>query len=307
MDALVISGGGSKGAFAGGVAEYLMQHSGKDYDLYVGTSTGSLLIPFLALGDIERIKKIYTTIRQSDIFTVCPFIIKKKNGVVTTRMNHLGIIKQFIKRQKTLGDSTNLRKLIGESFTAEDFAMLQSRGKEIVVTVANLTTQTIEHKSSKDYGYEDYCDWIWASANLIPLMSLVCKNGQEYGDGGFGNLIPVQEAIIRGASAIDVIVLRLEKGVYNNPPLRNALEVFSRTYDFMLNQIGIDDLLIANLQAAGNNVAVHFYYINRLLTTRSYIFDADEMKTWWQEGYEMFQKEACKSHYITSRNTESMD
>ena len=48
MRALVISGGGSKGAFAGGVAEFLIQESGKKYDLFVGTSTGSLLISHLA-------------------------------------------------------------------------------------------------------------------------------------------------------------------------------------------------------------------------------------------------------------------
>lgn len=45
MRALVISGGGSKGAFAGGVAQYLLQNKGRNYDLFLGTSTGSLLIP----------------------------------------------------------------------------------------------------------------------------------------------------------------------------------------------------------------------------------------------------------------------
>jgi len=50
MKALVISGGGSKGAYAGGVAEYLIKKEGRDYDLYLGTSTGSLLIPHLAAG-----------------------------------------------------------------------------------------------------------------------------------------------------------------------------------------------------------------------------------------------------------------
>ena len=112
MDALVISGGGSKGAFAGGVSEYLLKIAQKDYQLFVGTSTSSLLVPFLAIGDIERIKKIYTTIKQEDIFTVCPFKIKNKKGVVKTKMNHFGIIKQFVKGNKTLGDSTNLRILI---------------------------------------------------------------------------------------------------------------------------------------------------------------------------------------------------
>lgn len=48
MNALVISGGGSKGAFAGGVAQYLIEELNKDYQLYLGTSTGSLLVSHLA-------------------------------------------------------------------------------------------------------------------------------------------------------------------------------------------------------------------------------------------------------------------
>lgn len=44
MKALVISGGGSKGAFAGGVAQYLMEEKNIDYDLFLGTSTGSLMV-----------------------------------------------------------------------------------------------------------------------------------------------------------------------------------------------------------------------------------------------------------------------
>ena len=57
MRALVISGGGSKGAFAGGIAEYLISKCGIRYGLFVGTSTGSLLIPLLAIGEISKIKK----------------------------------------------------------------------------------------------------------------------------------------------------------------------------------------------------------------------------------------------------------
>ncbi|HLA57021.1 MAG TPA: patatin-like phospholipase family protein [Flavobacterium sp.] len=298
LKALVISGGGSKGAFAGGIAEHLINNCKKDYDLYVGTSTGSLLIPFLAIGDIDRIKKIYTTIRQEDIFTVCPFKVKRKNGEVKLRMNHLAILGQFIRGKKTLGDSTGLKHLIRKSFTQEDFDQIKALKKEVVVTVANLTTHSIEYKSSNDYEYEDFCHWIWASANLSPLMSLYKKDNNEYADGGFGNLIPVQHAIRKGAGTIDTIVLRLENSVFNNPPLQNALEVFVRTYDFMLNQIANDDLLISELEAAGSNVQIHFYYIKRILTTHSFVFDAAEMKGWWQEGLDMFKEVECDSHLV---------
>ncbi|HUR31134.1 MAG TPA: patatin-like phospholipase family protein, partial [Saprospiraceae bacterium] len=45
MKALVISGGGSKGAWAGGLVEYLSRERGMEWDVLIGSSTGSLLVP----------------------------------------------------------------------------------------------------------------------------------------------------------------------------------------------------------------------------------------------------------------------
>ena len=58
MRGLVISGGGSKGAFGGGVAQYLMEEMGHDYDIFVGTSTGSLLISHLALNILDMMMEL---------------------------------------------------------------------------------------------------------------------------------------------------------------------------------------------------------------------------------------------------------
>ena len=66
MKALVISGGGSKGAFAGGVAEYLVKVCKYQYDIFIGSSTGSLLVPLLSIGEIEKLKKIFTTVTQDE-------------------------------------------------------------------------------------------------------------------------------------------------------------------------------------------------------------------------------------------------
>ena len=86
MKALVISGGGSKGAFAGGVAQYLLQNKKYKYDLFLGTSTGSLLIPHLALGKIHKIYTVFTEVNMNRIFDVNPFIVKKRrNGILGPR------------------------------------------------------------------------------------------------------------------------------------------------------------------------------------------------------------------------------
>ncbi len=75
--ALVISGGGSKGAFAGGVAQYLMKEEKKEYDLFLGTSTGSLMVSNLALGKLDALEKLYTNVDQKSIFSHSPLPFEK--------------------------------------------------------------------------------------------------------------------------------------------------------------------------------------------------------------------------------------
>ena len=87
MKALVISGGGSKGAFAGGVAEALIGQ-GSVYDIYLGTSTGGLLVPFLATGAIQKIKTIYTQALQSQIFSNNPFRQSQTGSHIIFQINH---------------------------------------------------------------------------------------------------------------------------------------------------------------------------------------------------------------------------
>ena len=86
--ALVISGGGSKGAFAGGVAQYLMKKKQKDYDLFLGTSTGSLMVSHLALGMVDELKKLYVSVDQKAIFSNSPFKVKNFGSVKVVSIRH---------------------------------------------------------------------------------------------------------------------------------------------------------------------------------------------------------------------------
>ncbi|HPJ10245.1 MAG TPA: patatin-like phospholipase family protein, partial [Flavobacterium sp.] len=121
MRALVISGGGSKGAFAGGVAQYLMQEKGHAYDLLLGTSTGSLLIPHLALGNVDKIRSIYTNVSMEHIFDINPFVVKRRKGVDIVTINHFNVLLQFIRSKRTFGESRKLRAYIRDNFTLSEF------------------------------------------------------------------------------------------------------------------------------------------------------------------------------------------
>jgi predicted patatin/cPLA2 family phospholipase len=284
--ALVISGGGSKGAFAGGVAEFLMTRELRQYDLFLGTSTGSLMVSHLALGMLKELKTIYTNVNQESIFSNNPFIIKKVNGEKVVLINHLNTLWNFVNGRKTFGESKNLRKLIRENVTREMFESIRQNNKEVVVTVSNLTANQIEYKSSNDCSYEDFCDWIWGSCNYVPFMSLLEKDKQQYADGGFGALVPIRQAILRGATEIDAIILETEVSQINRIPSKNPFSLLFDVFEFMLSHVERHNITIGKLAANSKNVKLNLYYTPTVLTTNSLIFDQKLMTKWWESGFE---------------------
>ena len=293
--ALVISGGGSKGAFAGGVAQYLLNNEGKEYDLFLGTSTGSLMVSHLSLGMLEELKELYTNVTQKSIFSNDPFTIKMVAGEKIISINHLNTLWNFINGRKTFGESKNLQKLIKNKITLEMFENIIAKDKEVLVTVSNLTTNQIEYKSIRDCSYNDFCDWIWASCNYIPFMSLLEKEHCQYGDGGFGSLIPIREAILRGATEIDAIILDTEVIQTNRLPAKNPFSLLFDVFDFMLTHVEKHNITIGKLAATNKNVTLNLYYTPTVLTTNSLVFDQKLMRKWWDSGYE-YAKSKHKSN-----------
>jgi len=293
MRALVISGGGSKGAFAGGVAQYLIEEEKNKYDIFLGTSTGSLMVSHLALGKIKELHQLYTTVNQNSIFSNNPFKVRKVNGHRVISINHINTIWNFIKGKKTFGESKNLKKLIKKSISEYDYYRIRDSDTEVVVTVSNISLNQIEYKSIRDFNYNDFLDWVWASANYAPFMSILEKNHYEYADGGFGCIVPIKEAIARGATKIDVIILETKISLVNRMPSKNPFSMLTNLFSFMLDQVEHYNVTIGKLEAKQNNACLHLYYTPTVLTTNSLVFNEKLMKKWWKQGFK-FAKEQSK-------------
>jgi len=175
MRALVISGGGSKGAFGGGIAEYVLKEKGTKYDIFVGTSTGSLLAPHLAIGNIDGIRRAYTSVSQKDIYNISPFKIGKGETGIFTKINHLNILQMFFKGKKTFGEHKNLLKTIRSTLTPEMYQQILDSRKKVIVSVSNLSLNIVEYKYATDYNYQDFTEWMWTSTSFVPFMGIVNK------------------------------------------------------------------------------------------------------------------------------------
>ena len=294
MRALVISGGGSKGAFAGGVAQFLIEEAKHKYDMFIGTSTGSLLVSHLALGKITKLKKTFTNVNQKTIFNNSPFFIRNKNNIDSVSMNHFNILKNFILGRKTFGESKNLRKNLNKLVTRSEFDELKKLQKKIYFTVSNLSTNKVEFPDLYGNNYDDYLDWIWISCNFVPFMSLVKKNNYEYADGGFGSVIAIEHAINNGAKHVDAIILQTKTQQVNRLPSRNPFDLLSSVFDFMTDRIMKENIKLGELSARMNDATVRYFFIPKILTTNSLIFNKIKMSKWWDEGYNYAHKEISK-------------
>ena len=286
MRALVISGGGSKGAFAGGVAQYLMEREKRNYDMFLGTSTGSLLVPHLAVGEIGKLYDIFTNVQQHDIFSVSPFVQRKKGDREYVSIDFVNSIWQFIRRKRTFGESKALKRHIKQHFNYDEYLKIKAEKHDVVVTVANLSMDRVEYKSIQECTYEEFCNWIWISCNYIPFMSLAVVNGHEYADGGLGSVIPIREAILRGATEVDAIVLEAETLGSQKVLGKNPFSLMINLFGHLLNQVEKSDIIIGKLAAKNKNVKLNLYYTPTSLTENSLIFSKRLMEKWWKEGYD---------------------
>lgn len=284
MKALVLSGGGAKGAWSGGVIEYLVKEQKREWDLVIGTSTGSLLSPLSAIGEVDRLKEAYTTVDNKSIFNIPPF---NKKGKVRL----LNALWRVINKKTSLGQANNLKKKIRQIITEEDYNRIRKEGKESIAVVSNMTKFKSELKSTKTETYEAYCEWLLCSSSVPLLFEVQNNDGCQYLDGGVLNCVPIQDAINLGATEIDIIILSAEV-TKDYDDMENMWEVVMRTLDFMNKEINKDDIMLGKLAGKEMEVKLNIYRTPFSLTKNSIIFNKEQMLQWWAMGYEF-----ARSHH----------
>lgn len=197
MRALVISGGGSNGAFSAGV-----EHTANTmYDLYVGSSSGALNCIMLAQGKHEELCNFFAIATNKMIYDKTPFNRKDKVNITKA-------VAGIITSKQSLSTTTKLLTLIRENYPKE----AHNNTPEIVVVVSNMNTKKPEYKSSLDYSWLEFTYWVWVSTLAYPYASTVNVNGFEYADGGFTVPIPLVYACKR-SNDVKAIVLSSENEV----------------------------------------------------------------------------------------------
>lgn len=250
MRALVISGGGSKGAFAVGALKYLMLERGIDFDVLAGTSTGALIVPMVAaLGKaaLSTLETEYTTVTTGDILDGLPAV-------------------RVVEGKPSLHGSKPLRQRIEKNVTDGVFKSLKDSAKRMAVTAVDLHDgklvyyQTGQKPIASDdvvvqvENRDQLVNAIHASASFPVFMPPVANtrpgtNKDTYVDGGVREYVPIEIAIDAGADEIVAIILSppLDKRATFDKQNPNVLDVAQRVIDLLSEEVGSSDVKLSQL------------------------------------------------------------
>lgn len=225
--AMVLSGGGAKGAFQVGVMERLISERAVPVTIFGGVSTGAIQALGGAQNDIAAMKNVWTSIRtHKDIYT------KRFLGLGGALF---GADSQY--------DNKPLRQTL-RSFG--NISKLRATGNKLVVGVASLRSGEFEEKHETD---PDIIDWVIASTAVpvaFPTLerpNTVSGLPDKYVDGGVRDITPLSSVLKLNPSVVIVVVTSPRT---QSPPIAklpdNLLDIGFRAADILTNEVMKGDL-----------------------------------------------------------------
>ncbi|MCY7291385.1 MAG: patatin-like phospholipase family protein [Ferruginibacter sp.] len=245
--ALVISGGGSKGAFAVGVIKRLReQYPNLNFDTFVGTSTGSLIVPLAALGKYDVLEQLYTTIKTSDVIN---------KGNIGDKLSEHSIF-----------DATPLWNLIEKYYDDATYELIQQSSKKIyLATVCLQTSELVVFTNDVNAAAPKYYEIkqitsadhfrkaVMASACQPVFMPPIKVNKNipgepnpdfQFVDGGVREYAGVQMAIDNAATEIFTILLSSGQKVIMDTVFKTIFPILQQTIDIFTEDVAKNDLII---------------------------------------------------------------
>lgn len=247
--ALVISGGGAKGAFAVGVIASIHDRFGDSgwFSIVGGSSAGALVAPFAALLGADA----RTASRARE--TMVAVATRVSTSDILQRRGPLGLLR----RRDALNETEPLRRLLERSLAPEWFSWLGSESAPIVYAVyTNFRTGAKVTVTARDPGMDRgrFIDALVASASVPVYMEPALIDGDACFDGGVRDLLPCEPAVGFGAEVIVPVMLDPADPPPSMGPLGRLDRVLLRTIALLVHETGVNDLERAESLAAAGRV-----------------------------------------------------
>ena len=194
MRALVLSGGGSKGAYQIGVWKALRKLKIK-YDIVTGTSVGALNGAIITQNDFHKAINTWNTISMNKMFG--------KDIKTNSNMDLYKVYaKTFIEENGI--NPEGLEEIVKEAINIDKF--YKSKIKYGLVTY-NLTNMEPLVLKKEDIPKDKLYDYLMASSACYPAFKPREIDEKKFIDGGYYDNIPINLAIDLGATEAIVVDL----------------------------------------------------------------------------------------------------
>ena len=194
--ALVLSGGGSRGAYECGAWQALKEMNIRIDGVY-GTSIGAINAALVAQGDLDTAVQLWNNIRLNQIIDV-----EEEEDFNIDRMlsGMRDLIPFLIENAKNFRmDISPLVKLVHETI---DEGRIRASGMDFGVMLTRFPQLSGVEVRLSDIPQGRLEDYLIASASCFPVFPIKNIDGERYIDGGFADNMPVGMAIADGADEI---------------------------------------------------------------------------------------------------------
>lgn len=226
MRALVLSGGGSKGAYQCGALGHIIGNLKVKYDILCGVSVGAINCGFLGQfsegeekESIERLTYLWDRLDTDKVYT---------------RWHPFGRFHAIW--QPSFYNSDPLFHLVKGCI---DLEKIRSSGKQVRVGAISLSSgkYTIFGQD-----HDSFVDAIVASASFPGMLKPIKIGDQWWADGGVKEITPIKAAIELGATEVDVIMTSPETRVKFFTEKPSIVDIVKRVIDLSSDKIMSNDL-----------------------------------------------------------------
>src|SRR5690349_1901014 len=251
--ALVLAGGGARGAYQVGMIRELVVEQGLDFHILRGVSVGALNCAYLAQAPTTGVSLDALKGKVQDLETLWSKTIKGNHSVYSGRAGFPGLVAGA----DSLYSLAPLRKLIDQELSVD---ALRSSGRDFAVGTVSLVSGLY-----REWGVSDpkFIDRLVASASIPVVFPFVdFKSEKEIlVDGGVRNITPLSSAF--AAKPDEIYILLTSRVVRENGSLPDSavrsndfeqwddnwlgtkvggLDVLKRTLEILTDEIYLDDI-----------------------------------------------------------------
>ena len=262
--ALVLGGGGAKGAYEVGAIAALDELGIKAGSVF-GTSVGALHAAMYAQGSMDAAAALWDNIRLSDVVSEESLAIADDAENI---FDHPEKLLEFITRyaQKKGVDVSPLMDILHKLI---DEDKIRRSGVHVGIVTTRFPSLAMVEKRLEEMETGSLIDWLMASASCFPIFPMKQVGGDRYIDGGFCDNTPVEMAVRSGAR--DIVAIDIGKHRSHTQYDRRPNITYIRTSQPLGGLLTLDSALSARNSIHGYNDVMRAFGRMRGV---SYSFDA---------------------------------